>query len=107
VLSKHLVFPLKGSLAYLRVLWPHYDEGLSVSKLWTFAKEELNARLNHGLGVWRDGHDLPAGVAAPMWNQVRHDLLTFVNDSLNIHEYHDYARGSVGNQTPFRYQSCH
>jgi hypothetical protein len=95
VLSEHLVFPLRGSLAYVRVLWPHHDEGFPLSGLSAFVKAEVDGWLGHGPAVGRDDGRLPAGVAAPMWNRVRQDLLAFLSDSLNVHEYRDYARGSV------------
>ena len=29
ILSRHIVSPLHGSLAYLKLLWPHHDDGFS------------------------------------------------------------------------------
>jgi len=90
VLSGHLIFPLKGSLAYLRLLKPNYDEGFSLSDLPSLGtiKKLLN---NEPTGTLLHVED----EAEMMQDQVRYELFNFAQGSLNVEEYRKYSRGSV------------
>jgi hypothetical protein len=90
VLSGNLIFPLKGSLAYLRLLKPNYDKGLSLSDLPSLGtiKKLLN---NEPTGTLLHVED----EAEIMQGRVRYELFNFAKGSLNVKEYKKYSRGSV------------
>ena len=97
VLSGSLVFPLDGSLAYLKLLWPEFDAGLSFSDV-----QWAGRKLHHTVGRLRNSNnavvdeDTPEKeVEIPCQNRVRNDLFVFAKASLNVEEYDDYARGPV------------
>lgn len=95
VLSGHLVFPLKGSLAFLRVLRPRFDKGLSMSEFANYLIEQVHGWLDPDMEAHiRDDSPQPGG-HEPMWNHVRHNILKFAETSLNVEEHRNYARGTV------------
>ncbi|KAF5696962.1 het domain-containing protein [Fusarium mundagurra] len=63
ILSGRIVFPLHGSLAYLKMLSSSYDDGRG--------------------DLWE---------SEPFREPVRHQLLTHLQNSLNVKEYQNYAR---------------
>jgi hypothetical protein len=81
---------LKGSLAYLRLLKPNFDEGFSFSDLLSLRtiKELLN---NEPTGTLLHVED----EAEMMKGRVRYELSKFAQGSLNVEEYEKYSRGSV------------
>ncbi|KAI8649100.1 HET domain-containing protein [Fusarium keratoplasticum] len=98
ILSRHIVFPLHGSLAYLKLLWPHFDDGFG--DFWEYlvttipkdlrrsARELLPRRSKPKTGVSKRLQD----ESEPFRESVRHQLLTHVKNSLHVEEYNDYAR---------------
>jgi len=122
VLSGSLVFPLNGSLAYLKLLWPHFDAGISLADVKTAALTLLTLPTLSNLLEDRDYvrnsiWDVPCvrelrGVRntnreargfgpsmqdneEPLRDRVRNDLFVFVKALLNVEEYRAYARGPV------------
>jgi hypothetical protein len=95
VLSHHLIFPLKGSLAYLRLLKPNYDEGFSLSDLPLLG--EARQLLNNERAAESSNDPLlrMEDEAEPLRDRVRHEIFNFAMASLNVEEYRNYARGSV------------
>ncbi|KAK4222699.1 hypothetical protein QBC38DRAFT_503780 [Podospora fimiseda] len=76
VLSGFLVFPLKGSLAFLRLLTPNFD------KLF-------------------NNNPSPLRPQGPLSEDVRHCLLEILNKALNTEEHRNYARGTTDRATRF------
>jgi hypothetical protein len=95
VLSGHLVFPLKGSLAYLRLLKPDFDEGFSLSDLPFLGK--VRQLFNNERAAESSNHPLPRmkDEAEPLRDRVCRDIFNFGQVSLNVKEHRNYARGSV------------
>jgi hypothetical protein len=90
VWSGLLIFPLKGSLAYLKLLKPNYDEGFSLSDLSPLRtiKKLLNNKPTGTLQHMEDEAEMMQG-------RVRYELFNFALGSLNVEEYRKYSRGSV------------
>ena len=90
VLSGHLIFLLKGSLAYLPLLRPNFDEGFSLSDLPSLGtiKKLLNNETTSTLLHVEDEAEMMKG-------RVRYELSKFAHGSLNVEEYRKYSRGSV------------
>ena len=87
--------PLKGSLAYLRLLKPNYDKGLSLSDL-PFLRKGRQL-LNNERAAESRNHPLPRvkDEAEPLQDRVRHEIFNFSKVSLNVEEHRNYARASV------------
>ncbi|KAI9711043.1 MAG: hypothetical protein M1820_002481 [Bogoriella megaspora] len=98
ILSKNIVFPLKGSLAYLRLLWPHYDDGLGgfMEYLMTLIPKDFrrSARdlLPRKSRPKPDVSKLLQDNSEPFRESVRHQVFTHMKKSLHVEEYKDYAR---------------
>jgi hypothetical protein len=94
-LSGHLVFPFKGSLAYLRLLKPNYDEGFSLSDIPFLGK--VRRLLNNERAAESSNYPLPCveDEAELLRDRVRHEIFNFAKVSLNVEEHRNYARGSV------------
>ncbi|KAI9766766.1 MAG: hypothetical protein M1839_004770 [Geoglossum umbratile] len=98
ILSGRVVFPLHGSLAYLKLLWPHYDD--SFGGFWEYlmtsipkyfrrtARDLLPRRSKPKTEVSKRLQD----ESEPFREPVRHQLLTHMKKSLHVEEYKDYAR---------------
>ena len=103
ILSGHIVVPLHGSLAYLKLLWPHDNDGLG--GLWedlvTMFPKDFR-RSTRGL--------LPCGSKPktevrkrlqdefePFRQLVQQQLFTHLSKSLYVEEYTNYARTPVRN----------
>jgi hypothetical protein len=124
VLSGKLVFPLSGSLAYLKLLWPQFDDGLSFLSWKSLGKVglamltlpnytqllqgEKNSRSSLPESSWvrklrgylkrnQEAGEVTAAVQEeePLRDRIRNDLFIFAKASLNVEEYRDYARGPV------------
>jgi hypothetical protein len=95
VLSGRLVFLLKGSMAYLRLLEPNYDKGFSLSDLPFVGR--VRQLLNNERATESSNHPLPCveDEAEPLRDQVRHQIFNFAKVSLSVEEHGNYARGSV------------
>lgn len=100
-MSGHLVFVLKESLAYLRLLKPSEKTNLfeahqtPLQKFMTVAEMFFNVgspgTVNHV--------DFPTGIERtilPMEDQIRAELFAYAKSVLNVEEYRKYARGEVG-----------
>ncbi|KAL7770041.1 hypothetical protein ACKLNR_001425 [Fusarium oxysporum f. sp. zingiberi] len=98
ILSGRIVFPLHGSLAYLKLLRPHYDDGSG--DFWEYlmtripkdfrrsARELLPRRSKPKTSVGKRLQD----ESEPFCEPVRHQLLTHLKNSLHVEECKDYAR---------------
>jgi hypothetical protein len=95
VLSGHLAFPLKGSLAYLRLLRPNFEKRFSLSDL-PFMRR-LTGLLNNDGAAERADHPLihSENDVEPLRDHVRHGLFKFVKASLKVEEHSNYVRGLV------------
>jgi len=89
ILSGHIIFPLHGSLAYLKFLWPHHDDGFG--GLWRSARDLLPRSSKLKTEVSKRLQDK----SEPFREPVRHQLFTHMKMSLHVEEYRDYARTSV------------
>jgi hypothetical protein len=112
VLSGKLVFPLSGSLAYLKLLWPQFDDGLSLSpQLLLGGENDRNPRpesswlrkLRCYLGTNEEAGQVTSAVREeePLRDRIRNELFNFAKASLNVEEYRDYARGPVSSSNAF------
>ncbi|UKZ84052.1 hypothetical protein TrVFT333_011868 [Trichoderma virens FT-333] len=107
ILSGHIVFPLHGSLAYLKLLWPHYDDGFGgfwehlvnriPEDIRRSARDLLPRRRKSKSTVSKRLQD----ESEPFHELVRHELLTYMKKSLNVEEYKDYARTSTDRAARF------
>lgn len=101
ILSGHIVFPLQGSLAYLKLLWPYYDDDLGGfwECLVTMIPKDFR-RLARDVFP-RKGKPKAAvskplqGEPEPFRDPVRHELFIHMKKSLHVEEYGDYARTPV------------
>ena len=101
ILSGHIVFPLHGSLVYLKLLWPHYDDGFGV--FWEYLvtripkafrrsdRDLLPRRSKPKTEVSKRLQDESEPFREPM----RHELFTQMSESLYVEEYKNYARTPV------------
>ncbi len=101
ILSGHIVFPLHGSLAYLKLLWLHHDDGFG--DFWEYlvtmipkdfrrsARNLLPRRSKPKTEVSKRRQD----ESEPCRESVRHQLFTHMKKSLHVEEYKDYARTPV------------
>ena len=104
ILSGHIVFPLHGSLAYLKLLWPHYDDGFGdFGGFWEYlitmipkdfrrsARDLLPCRSKPKSEVSKRLQD----ESEPFRESVRHQLFTHIKKCLHVEEYKNYARTPV------------
>ena len=101
ILSRQIVVPLHGSLAYLKVLRPRYNGGFS--GLWEYfvsripkgfrrsARDLLPRRSKPKTNISKRLHD----ESEPFRESVRYELYTHMTRSLHVEEYNDYARTPV------------
>ena len=98
ILSKHIVLPLRGSLAHLTLLWAHYDHGFweyfnnMTSKDFKLSTRDLPPRKSEP----KTGDSMRLqDESEPFRKLVRHELFTHLKESLQVEEYGDYARTPV------------
>ncbi|EXA32246.1 hypothetical protein FOVG_16520 [Fusarium oxysporum f. sp. pisi HDV247] len=98
ILSGRIVFPLHGSLAYLKLLRPHYDGGSGDfwEYLMTWIPKDFRRSARELLPRWSKpktsvGKRLQ-DESEPFCEPVRHQLFTHLKNSLHVEEYKDYAR---------------
>ena len=101
ILSGHIVFPLRGSLVYLKLLRPHNDDGFGgfweylVNKIAKdfrqLARDLLPRRSKPKTEVSTRLQD----ESEPFREQVRHHLFTHMKKSLHVEDHNDYARTPV------------
>jgi hypothetical protein len=101
ILSGRIVFPLHGSLAYLKLLWPHHNDGFG--DFWEYlvsripkdfrrsARELLPRRSKPKPEVSKRLQD----ESEPFREPVRQELFTHLKNSLHVEEYRNYARTPV------------
>ena len=104
VLPGNIVFPLRGSLAYLKLLWPYHEESFSDIfdhlVLLISGDTERSAR-DAPLSRRRKAkteisrHLQLKDELESLHQAVRHDLYTYMKKSLHVEEYRDYARTPV------------
>ena len=100
ILSGHIVFPIHESLVYLRLLWPHHDDGIDFASFWDylmartpedfrrFARDSLLHRSQTKIRANNHGSE-------PFREQVRCELFEYMKKSLHVKEHRDYARMPV------------
>lgn len=101
ILSGHIVFPLHGSLAYLKRLRPHQDDGFG--DLWGYLVTRIpkdfrrSARdlLPRRSKIKTEVSKRPQDETEPFREHVRHQLFTHMKESLHVEGYRDYARTPV------------
>lgn len=101
ILSGHIVFPLRGSLGYLKLLRPDYDEGFG--SVWEYLMTRIPKDFRRSAGDLlprRSKHKTEVSErlqdeSEPFREPVRHQLLTHMSKSLYVEEYRDYARTPV------------
>ena len=103
ILSRQIVFPLHGSIAYLKLLWPYHDDGFG--GFWDYlvtripkdfrrsARDLLPRRAKPESEVSKRLQD----DSEPFREAVRHELFTHMKKSLHVEDYKDYARTPVSN----------
>ena len=101
ILSRLVVFPLHGSLAYLKLLWPHRDDNVNgvwetlvtmiLKELRRLARYLLPRRIVPKIQVSKR---LPEE-SEPFRERVRHQLLTHMKKTLHVEDYSHYARTPV------------
>ncbi|KAK4222930.1 hypothetical protein QBC38DRAFT_512675 [Podospora fimiseda] len=101
VLSDHLVFPLKGSLAFLKLLRPDHDEGISISEFKDYFIKSLQKFVDPDSATRVYDDSFPSINQEPMSEDVRHCLLKFLRKALNVKEYREYARGTADRAARF------
>lgn len=103
ILSGNIVFPLHGSLAYLKLLRSNYDSGGSFGDFWEYLMTKIPSDVRRGVRDLlprkskpkaRVSQDLQ-GKSEPFRGQVQSQLYTHMKTSLNVEEYRDYARTPV------------
>ena len=101
ILSGHIVFPLHGSLAYLKFLWPHYDDGFG--GFWGYLVTRIPKDFRRSVRDLLPCRSKPKTEVSerlqdesePFREQVRHQLFTHIKKSLHVEEYRNYARTPV------------
>ena len=103
ILSGCIVFPLHGSLAYLKLLLAHYDDGFGFGGFWEYLVTRIPKdfrRSTRDLLPRRSRRKTKVskrlqGESEPFRESVRHQLFTHIENSLHVKEYKDYARTPV------------
>jgi hypothetical protein len=101
ILSGRIVFPLHGSLAYLKLLLPYYSN--DSGDLWEYMVTRIPKNFRRSA---RDFLPLRSKTktkiierlddeSEPFREQVRHELFTHMKKALNVEEYRYYARTPV------------
>jgi len=100
VLSGHLIFPLNGSLAYLRVLWNFLDSETSLKGMILLRHEQSKHFLMKGSATAGAVAPLtrPTNAAEPLRGRICRDVHKIVTASLHVDEHGDYARGPVSDR---------
>lgn len=107
VLSGHIIFPLNGSFAYLKTLWPHFDDGDLSWGTWrdmfihwipAAIRRELRDVLprKHRAEMKAKVDKRVRGDAEPLRDYVRSQIYEHVKQILHVEQYRDYARTPVG-----------
>jgi hypothetical protein len=98
-LSGHVIFPLNGSLAYLRVLWNFLDSESSFKDVILLRHEPSKPFLMKGSATASVVAPLtrPTNAVEPLRGRICKDVHKIVTASLHVDEHGDYARGPVSN----------
>ena len=98
ILSGHLVFPLHGSLAYLKLLWPRDDDGFGgfwedlvtiIPKAFRRSARDLLLRKSKPR---TEVNKRLQDESEPFRESIRHQLFKHMKKSLHVEEYKAYAR---------------
>ncbi|KAH7080732.1 hypothetical protein FB567DRAFT_500731 [Paraphoma chrysanthemicola] len=103
VLSGHIIFPLNGSFAYLKLLWPNFDAGVISWGVWreTFIqlipeaiRRGLKGKLprKHRAEMEAKVDKRVRGDAEPLRESVRSQIYEHMKQTLHVEQYQDYAR---------------
>ena len=104
ILSGHIVFPLHGSLVYLKLLWPHHDDGFrGFGGFWEYLVRKIPKDLRRSARDLLPRRSKPKtevskrlqNESEPFREPVRHGLFTHMKKSLYVEEYGNYARTPV------------
>ena len=104
ILSGHIVFPLHGSLAYLKLLWPHHDDGFGgFWEYWEYLVTRIPKDFRRSARDLLPRRGKPKtqvskrlrNESEPFREQMRHQLFTHMSESLHVEEYRYYARTPV------------
>ena len=104
ILSGHIVFPLHGSLVYLKLLWPHHDDGFGgFGGFWEYLVTEIPKYFRRSARDLLPRRSKPKtevskrlqNESEPFREPVRHELFTHMKKSLYVEEYGNYARTPV------------
>jgi hypothetical protein len=107
ILSGHIIFPLNGSFAYLRTLWPHFNDGDLSWGVWRdvfihWIPEVIRRDLRdvlprkHKAEMKAKVDKRVRGDAEPLRETVRSQIYEHMKQTLHVKEYRDYARTPVG-----------
>ncbi|KAH8811279.1 hypothetical protein F5884DRAFT_269731 [Xylogone sp. PMI_703] len=107
ILSGHIVFPLHGSLAYLKLLWPHHDDGFG--NFWEYLVTSIPKDFRRSVRDLLPRRSRPKtevsgrlqGASELFGEQVRDQLLTHMKKSLHVEDYNNYARTSADRAARF------
>lgn len=103
ILSGRVVFPLDGSLAYLKLLWPHDDDGFGgfweylVTRIPKDFRRSVRDLLPRRSKSKSEASKRLQNESKPFRESVRHQLFTHMSNSLYVEEYNNYARTPVSN----------
>ena len=95
VLSSRCLFQTRGSLAYLRLLYPNHDRGLNLS--WSYCKKRLQRPLRRldSAETTQATPDVTDCEQEPLYSSLRDLFFELVKDSLDVEQRSNYARGLV------------
>ena len=104
ILSRHIVFPLHGSLVYLKLLRPHHDDGFGgFGGFWEYLVTKIPKDFRRSARDLLPRRSKPKtevskrlqNESEPFREPVRHELFTHMKKSLYVEEYGNYARTPV------------
>jgi len=107
ILSGHIIFPLNGSFAYLKTLWPQCDDGNLSWDTWRDmfirwipkdVRRDLRNMLpgNHGAEMEAKVDKRVRGDGEPLRETVRSQIYVHMKQTLHVEEYRNYARTPIG-----------
>ena len=106
ILSGNIIFPLNGSFAYLKTLWPYSEDGnlswgtlrdIFVRWIPKDVRRDLRDVLppNHRAEMKAKMDERVRGVGEPLREIVRSQIYAHMKQTLQVEEYRDYARTPV------------
>jgi hypothetical protein len=103
ILSGNIVFPLQGSLGYLKLLWPRHDDSGSWWDYWEYLATMIPKHFRRSVRDLLPQESKPRNKTSnrsqdrseQFRSSVRHQLYTHMKKSLHVEEYREYARTPV------------